>query len=244
MTDSTSDLVSRAALSRSMRDFRVPKGDKLLSRVGGFFDWQDERRRSRVWPFSRAAVTGACATVTAKEDSGRRMRGVNFASQDYLSLASHREIKETAIEAVHQFGVHSAGSAALVGNSASSIALERKIGEFLLTEEVVLYPTGWGAGFGAIKGLVRSTDHVVLDALSHSCLQEGVNAATRNIHMHRHLDVNQSRPPGEDSRDRYRERDHGRHGEPVLDELGHAGYPTAARGLPRIQRHSACRRGS
>jgi glycine C-acetyltransferase len=176
-----------------MRDFRVPKGDKLLSRVGGFFDWQDERRKRGVWPFTRAAVTGALATVTAEDDSGRRMRGVNFASQDYLSLAAHPEIKETAIEAVRQFGVHSAGSAALVGNSTSSIALERKIGEFLLTEEVVLYPTGWGAGFGAIKGLVRSTDHVVLDALAHSCLQEGVNAATHNVHMHRHLDVDHCR---------------------------------------------------
>jgi len=35
-------------------------------------------------------------------------------------------------------------------------------------EEVVLYPTGWAAGFGVIKGLVRSADHVVMDMLSHS----------------------------------------------------------------------------
>ena len=193
MMVSNRDFVSQAALSGSMRDFRVPKGDNLLSRVGGFFAWQDERRKMGVWPFTRAAVTGAHATVTAEDDSGRRMRGVNFASQDYLSLASHPKIKETAIEAVRQFGVHSAGSAALVGNSASSIALERKIGEFLLTDEVVLYPTGWGAGFGAIKGLVRSSDYIVLDALAHSCLQEGAKAATANIFMHRHLDLDNCR---------------------------------------------------
>ncbi len=189
MTGSGSDFVSQAALSGSMRDFRVPKGSKLLSRVGGFFAWQDERRKMGVWPFTRAAVTGARATVTAEDDTGRRMLGVNFASQDYLSLASHPEIKATAIEAVQRFGVHSAGSAALVGNSASSIALERRIAEFLLTDEVVLYPTGWGAGFGAIRGLVRSDDHIVLDALAHSCLQEGANAATKNIYVHRHLDL-------------------------------------------------------
>jgi glycine C-acetyltransferase len=52
----------------------------------------------------------------------------------------------------------------------------------------VLYPTGWAAGFGVIKGLVRSADHVVMDMLSHSCLQEGANAATKNIHLFRHLD--------------------------------------------------------
>jgi glycine C-acetyltransferase len=55
-------------------------------------------------------------------------------------------------------------------------------------EEVVLYPTGWAAGFGVIKGLVRSADHVVMDMLSHSCLQEGAHAATNNIHLFRHLD--------------------------------------------------------
>jgi 7-keto-8-aminopelargonate synthetase-like enzyme len=193
MTVSKLDFVSDVALSGSMRDFRVPTGDNLLTRVGGFFAWQDERRKMGVWPFTRAAVTGARATVTAEDESGRRMRGVNFASQDYLSLATHPGIKETAIEAVRQFGVHSAGSAALVGNSAPSIALERKIAEFLLTDEVVLYPTGWGAGFGAIRGLVRSADHIVLDALAHSCLQEGANAATTHIHTHRHLDLDHCR---------------------------------------------------
>jgi glycine C-acetyltransferase len=84
--------------------------------------------------------------------------------------------------------VHSAGSPALVGNTSYSVALERKIAEFLQMEEVVLYPTGWAAGFGVIKGLVRSADHVVMDMLTHSCLQEGANAATNNIHLFRHLD--------------------------------------------------------
>jgi 7-keto-8-aminopelargonate synthetase-like enzyme len=53
---------------------------------------------------------------------------------------------------------------------------------------LVLYPTGWAAGFGVIKGLVRSADHVVMDMLSHSCLLEGANAATTNVHLFRHLD--------------------------------------------------------
>jgi 7-keto-8-aminopelargonate synthetase-like enzyme len=117
------------------------------------------------------------------------MRGVNFASQDYLSLSSHSAIKTTAKETIDRCGVHSAGSPALVGNTSSSVALERKLADFLRMEEVVLYPTGWAAGFGVIKGLVRSADHVVMDMLSHSCLQEGASAATNNVHMFRHLDT-------------------------------------------------------
>jgi glycine C-acetyltransferase len=193
MSENNYQPISQAALAGSMRDFRVPKGADLLERVNPFFDWQNERRQCGVWPFSRATVTGPRSTVMAQDDSGRVMTGVNFASQDYLSLSAHPEIKATAIETAEKVSVHSAGSAALVGNSSLTLALERKIGDFLNMEQVVLYPTGWAAGYGVIRGLVRSADHIVMDALSHTCLQEGANAATRNIYMHRHLDLDHCR---------------------------------------------------
>lgn len=185
--------VPAVALGGSMRDFRVPKGNDLLTRVGEFFKWQDARRQFGVWPFSRSTVAGPRSTVIAKDDRGNAMRGVNFASQDYLSLSGHPDIKAVAIDAVERYGVHSAGSSALVGNTMHSVALERKIADFLQMGEAVLYPTGWGAGYGAIRGLVRSADHVVIDSLAHTCLQEGVNAATRNVYMHRHLDIGHCR---------------------------------------------------
>jgi 7-keto-8-aminopelargonate synthetase-like enzyme len=188
MSDITSAQIPPAALTGSMRDFRVPGGADLLGRTEGFFKWQNLRRLNGLWPFSRATEDGPDTVCWAQDDSGNRMHGVNFASQDYLSLSSHPAIKAAARETIERCGVHSAGSPALVGNTSHSLALERKIADFLKMEEVVLYPTGWAAGFGVIKGLVRSADHVVMDILSHSCLQEGANAATNNIHLFRHLD--------------------------------------------------------
>src|SRR5579864_3401160 len=188
MSNDTFAGVPPAALTGSMRDFRVPGGADLLGRTEGFFRWQDLRRQNGLWPFSRATEDGPKTVCSAQDDSGNKLRGVNFASQDYLSLSSHPEIKATAIETIERCGVHSAGSPALVGNTSHSVALERKISEFINMEHVVLYPTGWGAGFGVVKGLVRSADHVVMDMLAHSCLQEGASAATNNIHLFRHLD--------------------------------------------------------
>jgi glycine C-acetyltransferase len=188
MSDITNGSIPPAAMAGSMRDFRVPGGADLLARTEGFFEWQDLRRKNGLWPFSRATEDGPGTTCRAQDDSGNKMRGVNFASQDYLSLSQHSGIKATAKETIERCGVHSAGSPALVGNTSHSVALERKIADFLKMEEVVLYPTGWAAGFGVIKGLVRSADHVVMDMLSHSCLQEGAHAATNNIHLFRHLD--------------------------------------------------------
>jgi glycine C-acetyltransferase len=193
MSDKTNTCIPPAALAGSMRDFRVPGGTDLLKRTEGFFEWQNLRRQNGLWPFSRATETGPETVCWAQDDRGNRMRGVNFASQDYLSLSSHSAIKNVAKETIDRCGVHSAGSPALVGNTSYSIALERKIADFLQAEEVLLYPTGWAAGFGVVKGLVRSADHVVMDMLSHSCLQEGASAATNNVHMFRHLDTDYCR---------------------------------------------------
>lgn len=181
------------ALDGSMRDFRYLPGADLLARVDAFYAWQQARRAAGVWPLGRSTERGAHSRCSARTDEGVQFDGVNFASQDYLSLSSHPAIVEIAIETMREFGVHSAGSPALVGNTSLSIALEEKIGAFLGYDHVALFPTGWAAGFGVIKGLVRPNDHIVMDALSHACLQEGAQAATRNIHLFRHNQIEGAR---------------------------------------------------
>ena len=181
------------ALDGSMRDFRYLPGSDLLARVTSFYEWQETRRAAGVWPLGRSTEQGAFSRCIARTDEGALFRGVNFASQDYLSLNSHPAVLEAAIEAMREYGVHSAGSPALVGNTSLSIALEEKIADFLGYDHVSLFPTGWAAGFGVIKGLVRPNDHIVMDALSHACLQEGAQAATRNIRLFRHNQVDGAR---------------------------------------------------
>jgi 7-keto-8-aminopelargonate synthetase-like enzyme len=115
--------------------------------------------------------------------------GLNFATQDYLSLASHPAVHEAAAAALRRYGVHSGGSSALQGRSDISRALEREIGEALHMEHVVLFSSGWGAAFGTVTALVRADDHIVMDRLAHASLQAGAAAATRNIKRVDHLSV-------------------------------------------------------
>ncbi len=181
------------ALTGSMRDFRDLHGKDLIARVRGFYEWQHVRRLHGLWPYSKATEQAPLAVCTARDDSGVRFAGLNFATQDYLGLASDPAIKEVAKAVIDEYGVHSAGSSALAGNTKYSLRLERTISEFLNLEDTILYPTGWAAGYGAIKGLVRPTDHVVLDGLAHACLQEGANSATANVYLHGHLNLDSLR---------------------------------------------------
>ncbi|MEO8685631.1 MAG: aminotransferase class I/II-fold pyridoxal phosphate-dependent enzyme [Devosia sp.] len=181
--------VPEAALTGSLRDYRSPEGSDLVGRVAGFYDWQNLRREHGLWPYARSTATAPMARCDAMSDAGQEFSGINFASQDYLSLSSHPAIKAAAIEAINQYGVHSAGSAALLGNTANSLKLEAALSQFLNGRQIVLYPTGWAAGYGSVQGFVRASDHVVMDILAHSCLQEGAKSATQNIHYHGHLNL-------------------------------------------------------
>ena len=58
----SSGYIPEGALKGSMRDFRVPGGSDLLGRVEGFYNWQNLRRESGLWPFSRPIDTGPSCT--------------------------------------------------------------------------------------------------------------------------------------------------------------------------------------
>ena len=181
------------AFTRSVYDFARPIGPDLLGRTQGLFDWTQARREALVWPFCRSLETAPSPWAAGRDDVGRSLSGLNFGSQDYLGLSSHPAIKIAAMRALEEFGPHSASSGVLQGNTRISLELRHALGEFLHMRNVMLFPTGWAAGFGTIVGLIRPYDYVVMDNLAHACLQQGANAATQRVLRHGHLDIEGAR---------------------------------------------------
>jgi glycine C-acetyltransferase len=149
--------------------------------------WWQERVEHKIDPYQKYSTTRVGNFIEGAHRDGTAFRGHNFASQDYLSLASHPKLMKAAISAIETYGLHSAGSAALMGNTALSVALEKKLADFLGFQDVIVFPIGWAAGYGAVKTLVKPQDHVVIDILAHACLQEAARDATDNVHVHAHL---------------------------------------------------------
>lgn len=178
-----------SALTKSAAHFSRPSGPNLLQRTDSLFRWAESRRQARVWPYVRALDSAPTATASIRCETGDAGSGINLASQDYLGLSNHPAVHTAAIESIARFGVHSAGSGALLGNTSISLQLEQAVAEALHVPHVLLFPTGWAAGYGAVVGLVRPDDHIVMDELAHACLQSGAQAATRNVVRVRHLDT-------------------------------------------------------
>lgn len=190
--ESSSDAVGAAPaalpawLSGATATYQRTDGRDLLDRWQAHVDWSDSRCAQECEAYCKSTNTEILPALTAYDRQGRRYSGINLASQDYLNLASSPRVKAAAIAAIQTLGVHSAGSAALMGNTAVANQLEQELAAFLQVKDCTLFSTGWAAGYGVIKTLVRPHDHVVMDLLAHACLQEGARDATDKVHHFRH----------------------------------------------------------
>ena len=193
-TDDIAELASCGALRGNVAQFAQPRGPDLIRRTEALEAWCALRAGHGVWQYARAVEGAPGPEAQVREEGGAggsadTAPGLNFASQDYLSLASHPAVREAALRALADCGPHSAGSAVLMGNNRLSLALEEALGALLHAEHVTLFPTGWGAAFGVVTALVGQRDYVVVDQLAHASLRQGAAAATRNVALHRHLDT-------------------------------------------------------
>jgi 7-keto-8-aminopelargonate synthetase-like enzyme len=180
-------LIESGALEGSFADFVRLSGKSLELRTQRFHDWRKKRVEHGVWPFSTQLQSAPGPQATVLDAAGTERTGVNFASYDYLGLSTHAEVRAAAIDAINQYGLQIAGAPILQGNSPLSVRLQDAVAEMLELPHVLLFPTGWAAGYGVITGLIRAKDHVVLDQYAHNCCVQGAMAATHNVHRVRHL---------------------------------------------------------
>lgn len=179
--------ISEFALGSSVGEQYNPQAVNLLDRWNRHQHWLDVRAAASVDPYCKTILGRIGPAGEMRTRAGKIYSGVNFASQDYLSLSSHPGIVAAANAAIERFGVHSAGSPALMGNTALSSELEGRLAAFLGYRDSTLFATGWAAGYGVIKTLVQPNDYIVIDMLAHASLQEGARNATRNVFSVPHL---------------------------------------------------------
>ena len=178
------------ALEESVLDYLKVKGKTLVERYQPFLDYTALRDKFGVLSFANRVLTSPVSPyVDAEISHNKSLRYLNFSSQDYLGLAQNEEVKKAGRDVIDEYGVHTAAAPVLTGRNKLTEELEYKLAKVLNTEQCLLFPTGWGACFGAIAALITENDQLIIDGLSHNSLQVAAKYATPNIHKFRHNDL-------------------------------------------------------
>jgi 8-amino-7-oxononanoate synthase len=113
----------------------------------------------------------------------------NFASNDYLGLASHPAIAESFIEGIKKFGTGSTASRLICGTLAPHLQLEAALAEAKQSQAALTFSSGFATALGIIPAAVGKNDFVLLDKLSHACLIDAAKLSGATIRVFPHNDL-------------------------------------------------------
>lgn len=115
---------------------------------------------------------------------------LNFCANNYLGLSSHPKVIEAAHKAIESHGYGMSSVRFICGTQDIHKELEKKISEFLGTEDTILYAAAFDANGGVFEPLFNEEDAIISDALNHASIIDGVRLckAQRFRYEHNNMD--------------------------------------------------------
>ena len=99
---------------------------------------------------------------------------LNFCANNYLGLSSHPKVIEAAHKAIDTHGYGMSSVRFICGTQDIHKELEKKIADFLGTEDTILYAAAFDANGGFFEPLFNEEDAIISDALNHASIIDGV----------------------------------------------------------------------
>ena len=99
---------------------------------------------------------------------------INLCANNYLGLANHPELIEAGRDALEKYGYGMASVRFICGTQTPHKQLEKKISQFLGTEDTILYSSCFDANGGLFETLMGPEDAIISDALNHASIIDGV----------------------------------------------------------------------
>lgn len=119
--------------------------------------------------------------------AGREL--LSFASNDYLGLANHPDLKRAAIRAVTEAGAGSGASRLISGSLMPHDALDQAIARFKGAPAALAFSSGYTAAIGTICALCDSSDVIVLDKLVHASIVDAARLSGAKLRVFAHNDL-------------------------------------------------------
>lgn len=99
---------------------------------------------------------------------------LNFCANNYLGLSSHPDVIKAAHQTIDERGYGMSSVRFICGTQDIHKELEKKLSEFLGTEDTILYAAAFDANGGVFEPLFNNEDAIISDALNHASIIDGV----------------------------------------------------------------------
>jgi glycine C-acetyltransferase len=114
---------------------------------------------------------------------------INFCANNYLGLSSHPRVTGAAKEAIETHGFGMSSVRFICGTQDIHKELEKKISEFLGTEDTILYAAAFDANGGVFEPLFGAEDAIISDELNHASIIDGVRLCKAMRYRYKHNDM-------------------------------------------------------
>jgi glycine C-acetyltransferase len=122
--------------------------------------------------YKRERIITTPQGAVIKTDDGKQV--LNFCANNYLGLSSHPLVLEASKRAIDTHGFGMSSVRFICGTQDIHKELEKKIAEFLHTEDTILYAAAFDANGGVFEPLLNEQDAIISDALNHASIIDGV----------------------------------------------------------------------
>ena len=99
---------------------------------------------------------------------------LNFCANNYLGLSSHPDVVKAAHSAIDTHGYGMSSVRFICGTQDIHKELEKKLADFLGTEDTILYAAAFDANGGVFEPLFGEEDAIISDSLNHASIIDGV----------------------------------------------------------------------
>ncbi len=114
---------------------------------------------------------------------------INFCANNYLGLSSHPKVIEAAKDAIDKYGYGMSSVRFICGTQDVHKELEKKISEFLGTEDTILYAAAFDANGGVFEPLLGPEDAIISDELNHASIIDGVRLCKAQRFRYKNCDM-------------------------------------------------------
>jgi glycine C-acetyltransferase len=114
---------------------------------------------------------------------------LNFCANNYLGLSSHPDVVQAAKDALDTHGYGMSSVRFICGTQDIHKELEKKISEFLGTEDTILYAACFDANGGVFEPLFAAEDAIISDELNHASIIDGVRLCKAQRYRYKHSDM-------------------------------------------------------